>query len=189
MSVPAVTRCQPFVGQQVQRLSLPAAVSAWTPSPQTDEPLCGWRKGKAVNSLRSHNIPLLNLLWERKKNKHLNRWLSNTSSRRGTSKRSGAGFPLCSGKVGGIRKILVLTAGTADKSLAVLQRAASPRHIRLILEPFHTFSVWCKTLGSEKRCLESLIWLCSCNEELAFRGTFAFSDSVSSGSKFVFTSH
>lgn len=48
----------------------------------------------------------------------------------------------------------MVTAGTADKSVAVLQSAVSPGHIRLILQPFHTFSTRCKTLGSEKRWRE-----------------------------------
>lgn len=99
------------------RFSLPENVTL----PQTDRPLCGWRKGKALHSLFSHSIPLLNLLWERKK--HLNRWLSDTSSQ--VARQRVAGCCLCSvwaarKKVRVIRKNLggCVSSALTDKNFA-----------------------------------------------------------------------
>ncbi|MEQ2193390.1 hypothetical protein XENOCAPTIV_021363 [Xenoophorus captivus] len=52
-------------------------------------------KERPFVALDSHNIPLLKLLWETKE-KHLNRWLSNTSSPVARQKGASSGCCLCS---------------------------------------------------------------------------------------------
>lgn len=68
VSLPAVTRCHSLCWvSRCGEILLASHGVRWDALPETGRLLCVWRKGKAVHSLFSHDVPPLNLLWERTK--------------------------------------------------------------------------------------------------------------------------